>query len=158
MATIKTKFYQSNVEVFVIREDKQFSLYRDGFSVYARHEKEDAGEYLQDIIYKYGITLTEEEVNEIINEMDSHEWFAEPHKKYAVAMYLEQHQPMYVCDITSYQDGGSVDLNENLMFDSLEDAEAVKKEIEDYVVNEEGLELKGWGFQIEEIEFPEEDE
>lgn len=152
MATIKTKFYPSNVEVFVIREDKQFSLDRDGFSVYARNEKEDAGDYLQEIVDKYGINLTEEEVNEIIDEMDCHEWFAEPKKKYVVAMYLEQHQPMYVCDVASYRDGGSVDLNENLMFDTIEEAEAVKKEIERYVLEDEHLELDGWGFGIEEIE------
>lgn len=73
-------------------------------------------------------------------------------KKFAVVMLLEQHQPMYVCDITSYQDGGSVDLNDNLMFDSLEEAESAKKEIETFVVEQEHLELDGWGFQVEEIE------
>ena len=69
-------------------------------------------------------------------------------KKFAVVMLLEQRQPMYVCDITSYQDGGSVDLNDNLMFDSLEEAESAKKEIETFVVEQE----HGWGFQIEKIE------
>lgn len=73
-------------------------------------------------------------------------------KKFAIAMLLEQHQTMYVNSISSYRDGGSVDLNENLMFDTIEEAEAVKKEIERYVLEDEHLELNGWGFGIEEIE------
>lgn len=152
MATIKTKFYSSNAEVYVISAERTVYYDREQAACYDKND-EDLKEYIAEGAEFFAVSLSDEEIDDIIYEMDCHEWFAEQKKKYVIAMYLEQHQPVYVCDIASYRDGGSVDLNDHLMFDTFESAEAVKKEIEKFVVDDEHLEFDGWGFGIEEVEF-----